>query len=224
MLEAGVDPIDLTGPGEVTFAPHPFSPHIKQLVSVVGVFVLMLGLGITVKLSLRSQNNTISASTSLVDLSLSPNKTTIAPSEQVSLSIGANTHNYKVSAIQLNLQYDSEKFDFISLTKGDFLSKQLDFSTGNGIVKIALGSEPSNPKNGAGILANLVLKAKSGSIGSSIIMVDQSTQISGIDTNGTAVPTSILGVIPQSNIAINFPGPTSRPVLKFFLEKKLKER
>ncbi len=143
----------------------------------------------------------------------------IAPSEQVSLSIGANTHNYKVSAIQLNLQYDPDKFDFVSLTKGDFLSKQLDFSTGNGIVKIALGSEPSNPKIGAGILANLVLKAKIGSLGPSVIKVDQSTQISGIDTNGTAVPTSILGAIPQSNITINSPAPTSRPVLKFLLEK-----
>lgn len=222
MLDTNIDPADSMETEEVAFTPHPYNPHVKQFAAVIGIFVLLIGLGVTVNLTLKSQNNRTSASTNLVDLSLSANKTTILPLEQVSFTISAITHNYKVAAVSLHLQFDPDKFEFVSLTKGDFLPKQLEFSTGSGIAKITLGSQPENPRTGAGILANLVLKAKSGSLGSSTIKVDQATLITGIDTNGSAVPTSILGIIPQSNITIKLPNPTSHPGLKLFLYKKTK--
>lgn len=158
------------------------NPLLKQLAAIVGVFVLVLGLGLAVKLSQQSQEGRTRASVDMVDLSLSPDKTTAAPSELVNITIGINTHTYKVTGVELQLRFDSEKFDLVSLTKGDFLPTQLSYSTASGAVKFELIGEPANPKNGSGILANLMLKAKSSS-GNGNVKVDASTQVAGLDTN-----------------------------------------
>lgn len=207
-----LDPTTDETPVEEPMLSLPPSPLFKQLAAVAGVFVLVLGLGVAVKLSQKSQENRTKASADLVDLSLSPDKTNITPLEQVNISIGINTHTYKVSAIELQLRYDSNKFDLISLTKGDFLPNQLSYSTTSGTAKFELGSEPSNPKNGSGVLANLVLKSKN-NLGSGNVKIDTSTLVAGLDSNGNAMPNSLLGDAGSVDITINNPvaSPTPTP-------------
>jgi len=185
-------------PVEIIRTPPPVSSYFKTLSAALGVFVLVEGLGIAVKLSQQKQTTKTKASVDLVDLSLSPDKTQAGAGEEITFAVGMNPHNYKVTAVDLKLTYDSNLFDLISLTNAGFLPTTL-AATGSSITL----RSGVNPQTGAGVIANLILKVKANATGQTLVKVDPTTQVAGIDTNGQAVPTSILGDIPE--VTIQFP-------------------
>lgn len=211
-------------PVEIVKTPPPVSSYFKTLSAVLGVFVLVAGLGIAVKLSQQKQETRTKASVSLVDLSLSPDQAQINPGQDVNIAVGMNPHDYKVTAVDLKIAYDASKFDFVSFNKTASLPTVLTAATAiNGIVSTVLGSEASNPTTGSSVIANLILKAKAGVTGLGLIQITSDTQVAGIDSNGNAITTSILGDSGETSIEISAPvvasptptpTPTAIPVVK----------
>ena len=117
-------------PVEIVKTPPPVSSYFKTLSAVLGVFVLVAGLGIAVKLSQQKQETRTKASADMVDLSLSADKTDAASLEEVNLAIGVNPHNYKVTAVELVI--NTSNFDIISLTPGNYLTSVLQPSSSEG--------------------------------------------------------------------------------------------
>lgn len=202
-------------PVEIVKTPPPISSYFKTLSAVLGVFVLVAGLGIAVKLSQQKQETRTKASVSLVDLSLSPDQAQIDPGQDVNIAVGMNPHDYKVTAVDLKIAYDANKFDFVSFTKTASLPTVLTAATAvNGIVSTVLGSEASNPSTGSSVIANLILKAKVGVTGTGLVQITSDTQVAGIYSNGDAITTSILGDAGETNIEISAPvvaSPTPTP-------------
>lgn len=186
---------------------HPY--FLKLFVPFLAVLVLIAGLGIGTNLIRTPQKTSTSASASLVDLSLSPSATTLQPQDTVTINVTINTQTYKITAVDLGISYPIDKFDAVSLVPGTFITNILTPATfNNGVARIILGSGTS-PKQGSGILATLTLRAKAA--GSAPLAFD-STQIAGIDSNGNAVSTSILGDSNAITLTISTPsGPTPAP-------------
>lgn len=203
-------------PVEVIKTPPPVNSYFKTLSAVLGVFVLVAGLGIAVKLSQQKQETRTKASADMVDLSLSADKTQVEPSQNINISVGMVTHNYKVNAMELNIKYDDTKFDFISFTKTDALPVVLTSATPvNGLISYNLGVSPGGSAAVDSIIANLVLKAKAGVFGGGLVQVDVSTKVAGVDASGNPVPTNLLGDKGETVISINqimaSPTPLSSP-------------
>ncbi len=181
----------------------------KFFLPIIAILVLIVGLVVGFILVRSPLRTSTSASASLVDLSLSPSTTTLHPNDTVTVNILINTQTYKVTAAELHLTYPAALFDGISIAAGDFLPTVLTpGSVASGTAGITLGSGTSGHL-GSGILAILTLKAKAN--GSAPISFD-STQIAGIDSNGNAVPTNILGDANSTTLTISEPSsPTPTP-------------
>lgn len=186
-----------------------FHPYFKKIfLPFLAILTLVAGLGVSLNLVRQRQAST-RASTNMVDLLISA-PTNVNPNQQFTSTISVDPHAYKVTAIDLKINVSSN-LQIVSLQPETYLSTILtpaDIS-GNS-VRIILGSG-TTPAQGAGILVSLVLKVKSDATGTTQISVDPGTAVAGIDTSGTAVPTSILGDAGQTNITINSPTPTPTP-------------
>lgn len=186
-----------------------FHPYFKKIfLPFLAALVLVAGLGVSLNIVRQRQTST-KASTNMVDLSISA-PTGVNPNQQFTSTISVDPHAYKVTAIDLKINV-SPNLEILSLAPGTYLSTILTPAVISGnSVRIILGGG-TTPVQGAGILVTLTLKAKSDATGTAQITIDPSTAVAGIDTSGTAVPTSILGTIPQTNITINSPTPTPTP-------------
>lgn len=186
-----------------------FHPYFKKIfLPFLAVLTLVAGLGVSLNLVRQRQAST-RASTNMVDLLISA-PTNVNPNQQFTSTISVDPHDYKVTAIDLKINVSSN-LQIVSLQPETYLSTILtpaDIS-GNS-VRIILGSG-TTPAQGAGVLVSLVLEVKSDATGTTQISVDPGTAVAGIDTNGAAVPTSILGDAGQTNITINSPTPTPTP-------------
>ena len=182
----------------------------KFLLPIVALLVLIVGLVIGFSLVKRPIRTSTSASASLVDLSLSPSATTISPDQTVTINILVNSHTYKVVAAEIVLEYPADKLKGVSLVPGDFLPLIfVPSSISPGSASITLGSGTSGHQ-GSGVLAILTLKATSS--GPALISFAPNTQISGLDANGNAVPTNILGDSNATTLTIaSAPTPTPTP-------------
>ena len=182
----------------------------KFLLPIVALLVLIVGLVIGFSLVKRPIRPSTSASASLVDLSLSPSATTISPDQTVTINILVNSHTYKVVAAEIVLEYPADKLKGVSLVPGDFLPLIfVPSSISPGSASITLGSGTSGHQ-GSGVLAILTLKATSS--GPALISFAPNTQISGLDANGNAVPTNILGDSNATTLTIaSAPTPTPTP-------------
>lgn len=200
-------------PIEIIKTPPPVSSYFKTLSAVLGVFVLVAGLGIAVKLSQQKQETRTKASVDMVDISLSADKTEAVPLEEINLAIGVNPHNYKVTAVELII--NTSFVDIVSLTPGNYLTTVLQpaSSEGSNDIHITLGSG-TTPVTGPGILANLKVKVRAGASGTGTISISSSSLVSGIDTNGEALSTSIMGDAGQTTINIVTPTPISAVIVK----------
>ncbi len=186
-----------------------FHPYFRKIfLPFLAVLVLVAGLGVSLNVVRQRQTST-KASTTMVDLSISA-PTSLNPNQEFSSTINVDPHAYKVTAIDLKINV-SPNLQIMSIQPGTYLSAILSAAVISGnSVHIVLGSG-TTPAEGAGILATLTLKAKSDATGTAQITVDSSTAVAGIDTNGAAVPTTILGTAGQTNITINSTTPTSNP-------------
>lgn len=147
----------------------------RRLLSLTGLTLLLAGLTAATSLSLRNLDYRSDASVSGVDLAFVPSVRTVALGEQVTWDIYINTLAHSVTSIQLEINYDSSAYDFVSLVPGNTLSEVLAAGTATGnLARLTLGVKPrlNNagpppdyeiiPFTGSGTLAKLTLKAKNG--------------------------------------------------------------
>jgi hypothetical protein len=191
----------------LTKLPHRYL--IKVSIPAFILLFLIVTLGLTLKLIKYRQQTTSKASIDLVDLSLSA-PSSVEPNQEFTVTVTINTKSYKVTAVDLTLDFPADKFEAMSIAPADFLATVL--TAGTTIANsaaIILGSG-TTPKQGAGILANLILRPKPGVAGEAQISIAASTQVAGIDSTGNPIPTSILGDANPITVIISSP-PTPTP-------------
>jgi flagellar basal body-associated protein FliL len=172
---------------------------IPLVLLIIGGFIFFLVT--TQKQEIRSR-----AGVDMVDLTLSASPNPVAVGSEVSINviITAN-NNYKVSAVELALTYDSAAFDPVSISAGSFLTTVLTSgSIQSGTATITLGSG-TTPKTGTGTLATLKLRKKTSANG--VVNVGSQTTVAGQDANGVPIPTNILGT--AGSVTITSPTNTS---------------
>ncbi len=158
------------------------------------------------------------ATTSGVNLSLIPLTITGTVGMDFTVTITMNTNNKTVSAAELHLIYDSTKLEGKSITAGAYLPVVLTQGTiGTGAAAITLGSQPTEPKNGSGILATLTFKPLvtlssqiSFSTETKIAVVGSNTNEVG-DMNGTQITFDVSPTVTPTPSLI--PGPSATPTV-----------
>ena len=186
-----------------------FHPYFKKLFPpIIAVLILLAGLSVFLKV-VRQRQSDPKASTNLVDLLISA-PADVSYGQEFSSTISVDPHNYKVAAIDLKVNVSSN-LELISIQPGTYSGIILSAAEiSSNSARIVLGSGPT-PARGAGVLVTLIFKTKADTTGTAQIIIDPDTAIAGIDVNGFTVPASILGSIPQVNIVVNSPTPTSTP-------------
>ena len=99
--------------------------------------------------------------------------------DTVSLGIELNTGDQTVSAAELHLTYDQTKLQAQNIIAGSYLPVVLQAgSVGAGNASIILGSQPSGPQKGTGIIATLTFKTLAA--GASQVSFSPQTQVAAI--------------------------------------------
>jgi hypothetical protein len=197
--------------------------------------LVVVGVIITTVLTFHQQDNRSAASTSGVDFVVVPSSKQLSPGDQFTWDIFMNTQQHPLNAVLLEIGYDPNSFDFVSLTPGTLMSDTVMPGVGgNGKATIVLGTKPTqvtssptptysiSPYMGSGIIAHLTLKAKVGITTSSVITINAersdgsgtialakdsgSTNVTGDKTSGTVQ----IGTVSPSP-AISSPSPTPSP-------------
>lgn len=131
--------------------------------------------------------------------------------ETFTLNATINTGSNSISGAELHIQYDAQKLQAISIDNASaaFLPLVLvDGSASGGFAFITLGSQPSQPKKGAGTLATLIFKALASTGGAeTLVKFTSDTRIAGTGEIG-----NVLASQPApAAITINTPAPTGTP-------------
>lgn len=205
------------------FSPQSLSKNTPA--SLLGLVILILGLIIVSFLVKQQQDLRGRASAADVDLSLIPATASVQPNQNLTLNIHMNTHARQVTAAQLQVNFDSNLFSFVSFALGDTLDdvvvsgasfgNSAYFTLGVKPVQIGPNEFEVNPFTGTGTLAVLTLKAKSTETTTSVSFQPGST--SGAAPSGTIVTefnspnTDVAGDLNSSNVTIGTPTATSTP-------------
>ena len=114
-----------------------------------------------------------------VTLSVDPGSKTVSKGQTIKAAIRLNTGSQHVNAVQANLTYPADKFDFVSIdSKGSAFAIEAQSKGGNGKIEIARGSIAS-VKSSNVLIAYVNLRAKS-----------SGKKLSVAFTNGTVVVSS----------------------------------
>ena len=172
-------------------------PEDKEKKKFIIVSLILIGLFVGLYLVQRTQELRRKAQQVGVDLSLIPSATEILPDEQFSVEVVMNTNEFSVSAVEIHVSFDSNYLEATSISAKNYLPVVLPPGpqVGVGRASIILGSLPSDPKKGTGVLATINFKAKQAAVTSTEIMFATGTQIAAIghtgDVTGTLTPTSV---------------------------------
>lgn len=170
------------------------------------------------------------ATSSGVNLVIVPGTVSAPTGTDFTMTITMNTNSKRVSAAELHLTYDQTKLQGKSITAGTFLPVVLtQGSIGTGAASIILGSQPTSPATGSGIIATLSftsLTSLTSQIGFStdtkVTVVGETTNmvgdILGADINPSSTPSPTLTPTPTPTpapsatpIVTSTPTPTSSP-------------
>jgi len=117
---------------------------------------------------------------------LSPSSKSISQGQNISITIGVDTNGESVNAVQANLSYPVDKFDYVSLsTSGSALSIIAEKSVSGGQVRIAGGAMPPG-FSGSKSIATITLKAKVNSGSASISFNSDSSVLRNSDNQNIA--------------------------------------
>lgn len=141
----------------------------KKLLGLVSIFILAVGLLVSLNLAGQKQEIRKKASGSGSILSIDPASLSAATGDIFSVSIFINTQGDKVSGAELHLTYDPAILEGQSISAGtflpDILSKDLQGNPGGqieaGNAMIILGSGTNPKPDTVGTLATLTFKALS---------------------------------------------------------------
>lgn len=116
-----------------------------------------------------------------------PDDIYVEANQKLYLPIIIDTGANLISAADIAIVYDANRFEGLSITSGGFLPVVLNpGSVSLGVAKIVLGAEPQNPKKGNGVLAVLELRTKSIE-GTTNISLDGSTQVSSLNSSANVI-------------------------------------
>jgi len=120
--------------------------------------------------------------TAATSLSFIPTSLTVAKGQRFYLPVKMNTDTNQISGVDLALVFDQNYLRGISMTKGGFLPNVFtDGTIVDGVAKIVVASEVTQPVKGEGLIAVLELEALQN--GTTTVNIDPSTQIAGIGSN-----------------------------------------
>ncbi len=144
-------------------------PVIKIVAVLAAIGLAVIG-GLTL-IGLRAGNNintkpvtptpTVQsgAATGNGQLYLTPATASLAAGSSFTVAIRENSQNQYVNAVQANLTYPSDKFDYVSASgTGSGFEIAAETSGKNGVIKVSRGT--TTPKKGDQLIATLTLKAK----------------------------------------------------------------
>lgn len=149
------------------------------------VAILLLGVFAAVSQIGLQQNIRKKTSITGVRLTLVPSQITSSANKEYTVAITINTGGEIVSAANLNLSFDPTKLEVQNIVHGNFLPIVLvQGKVMNGTASITLGSQPTKPKKGEGVLAILKIK----SLGqTTAITFSSTTQVAAIGKSGNVV-------------------------------------
>lgn len=181
--------------------------------AVLSVFVLALGLGVSVFLTQQKQDLNSKASNDPVSLSIVLDKTEVKVGDKIVANITIDSKDKKTSAAIIEVTFPENilKLDSSDLT--DFLPTVLiKPTTTAGKFLVTLGSSPTDPKSGAGVLANLSFTAIDTGSAKIEFGPESAVAVIGLDTN--ALEKTFSGTVNVSGSSSNStPTPTPTPTM-----------
>ena len=163
------------------------------IISLVST-VLVLG-GLVTGVVFIKERQGVSVHASGVDLKLAAGVTSVNKGDEIQVDVYIDTKGLSVTGSDIRVKYDPNLLMAESIQQNTFLPVVLvpgKISTGT--ARIVLGSSPTEPKNGTGILASLKFKVLGSGI-KTTVSFDATTAISALEqaTNvlGTSTPLEI---------------------------------
>lgn len=165
---------------------------MKKLGFVIKAPLFLLLLTITVFIILlvykSSSGYKTKAAGTGVALTLIPSIISAPAGTDFTVTVGINTNDKTISAAELHLTFDTAKLQAKSITPFGYLPVVLTSgSIGSGTVLIVLGSQPTAPQKGSGILATVIFTSLSND--STLIEFDSHTQVAGLGETNNVVDT-----------------------------------
>ena len=175
------------------------------------IFILLIGVVVGVLLVQVKQEIRRRAAVTGVDFSLVASKSTVNPGENFTVNIVMATNEYKVSATEIHVAFNSSYLEALSIQGSGYLPVVLPPGpqVGPGTASIILGSLPSDPKQGTDTVATINFKAKSASGGPIEIKFDSGTQTAALGSAGDVTKN-----LTSTNITVQgaaTPTPTQKP-------------
>lgn len=124
------------------------------------------------------------ASNPVASLTLNPAAASVTNGQSVTVKVWEDSMNDQANAVQANITYPADKFDFVSVnTSGSAFSVAAPSDGGSGVITIARGT--IHPVNGKQLLASFTLKAKAGSGTANIEFAKGSAVMRSTDNKNT---------------------------------------
>jgi hypothetical protein len=157
-----------------------------RVLPILSLLIIVAGLLTGIVMINKPQDIRKRASVNDVALSLVPATQTVTPNQEFNEAVIIDTNDQNVSAAELHLSYDVTKIQAIKIEAGTALPVVLIPGTvGGGNVSITLGSQPTSPLKGSGILASITFKLLTNT--ASDISFTDATQIAAIGRADNAV-------------------------------------
>lgn len=204
---------------------RPFSNIPKGKKSIVALTVFMIfALALGIFLVRRPTQLSPQAGGGGVSISLKPETVSAVQNQEfiVDVFIDTNTSSLEVSAAQVKVLYDQTKLELKTTALQNFLPVVLQQPNDNspGSTAFVVGSSPTEPKSGSGIIAKLTFKALA-STGTTQVTFDAKTSIAGVHQPGSVAkdftPTTVTFSNQQASASPSSPVSTA-PETSFTLE------
>lgn len=119
-------------------------------------------------------------------VTLEPSSSVIFPGDSFTIFVRVNTSTSTISAAQVEVTLP-QGLQSVSIEGGGFLPKVLSTgTTNNGVARITVGSDPTNPKKGSGIIAIISARAPN-STGTLNFTLTSNTQVAAIGETNNVV-------------------------------------
>jgi hypothetical protein len=166
-----------------------FLSRSEKNLLVIGA-VLLIGSGILYYImpSLRVDLNKGDAAGNVV-INLQPTSPVVSPGATFTINVTMDTGVHTVAAAEIEISYPTNLLQVTAIEKATYLPIELMPGTiSGGKAKITLGSQPTAPRKGSGIIAVLIVKALQVQ-NSGVLQVTSNSQVAAVDTPGNVLGT-----------------------------------
>lgn len=180
----------------------------KGVAHILAIIILLLGILAGIHLIQKTQIFKSRANIEDVDLSLQPNQINAVSGQELTVNVFSNTHNYAVSAAEVNISFDPNQVEIRQVQRGTSFPVVL--QTGqviNNEAKITVGVNPGNPFRGNGTIATLTVVLKPNFTSSTLQFTNQ-TKIAALGRQDNAVGSLNSTTL---TLSVSSPSPSSSP-------------